>query len=110
MSPQFRASMSALMVMIAAVSFVPVPVAGQAQKAGAKPKTTGDAKPGKAPRTAWGEPDLHGYWATPSSVATPLERPRADAGKEFLSGRGKSGGGEGRCGGRRQVKQSCRVT
>ena|SRR5207249_9040998 len=85
MSPQFRASMSALMVMIAAVSFAPVPVAGQAQKAGAKPKTTGDAKPGKAPRTAWGDPDLHGYWATPSSVATPLERPRADAGKEFLS-------------------------
>src|SRR5229473_407970 len=41
------------------------------------------AAPGKAPRTAWGKPDLQGTWDF--RTITPLERPDAAAGKEFLT-------------------------
>ena len=41
------------------------------------------AKARTAPRTAWGDPDLRGVW-TGSSI-TPLERPEAFAGREFLT-------------------------
>src|SRR5438552_9558505 len=37
----------------------------------------------KAPRTAWGKPDLQGIWDF--RTITPLERPDNVAGKEFLS-------------------------
>lgn len=37
------------------------------------------------PRTPWGHPDLQGFWATPSTVATPLERPESVGGQELLS-------------------------
>jgi hypothetical protein len=36
-----------------------------------------------APRTAWGDADLQGVWA--NATITPLERPKALAGKEVLS-------------------------
>ena len=36
-----------------------------------------------SPRTAWGDPDIGGVWN--SSTVTPLERPEAQAGKEFLT-------------------------
>ena len=45
-----------------------------------------DSTPGTEPwtsRTPWGDPDLQGVWASDS--ATPLERPRALADREFLS-------------------------
>jgi hypothetical protein len=41
------------------------------------------AAPAKAPRTAWGKPDLQGIWDF--RTITPLERPVALAGKEFLT-------------------------
>src|SRR5437588_12534931 len=41
------------------------------------------AAPGKAPRTAWGKPDLEGIWDF--RTITPLERPDNLAGKEFLT-------------------------
>jgi hypothetical protein len=68
----FAAAVAAAVV--AVVSFSLVPLAGQTQSA-----NTG------APRTPWGDPDLQGYWATPSQVATPLERPRDAGEQEFLS-------------------------
>ena len=37
----------------------------------------------KAPRTPDGQPDLEGVWA--NNNATPLQRPKALEGKEFLS-------------------------
>ena len=36
-----------------------------------------------APRTAWGQPDLGGIWDF--RTITPMQRPRAQAGKEFLT-------------------------
>ena len=36
-----------------------------------------------APRTAWGDPDLHGVWT--GSSLTPLERPRDLEGRQFLT-------------------------
>ena len=44
------------------------------------PKTT---KPWAAPRTAWGDPDLHGVWNW--APGTPLERPVEMAGKAVLT-------------------------
>jgi hypothetical protein len=60
---RFAAALAAFLVAIGAAS-----VAGQA--------------PG-APRTPWGHPDLQGLWT--NSTITPLERPAAYAGREFLT-------------------------
>jgi len=49
----------------------------------AEEQTKPASKPGTAPRTAWGDPDLRGVW-TGSSI-TPLERPQEFAGREFLT-------------------------
>ena len=49
----------------------------------AEEQTKSASKPGTAPRTAWGDPDLRGVW-TGSSI-TPLERPEEFAGREFLT-------------------------
>ena len=50
------------------------PAAGWAQ-----PAAEGSA----SPRTPWGDPDIGGVWN--SSTVTPLERPQAQADKEFLT-------------------------
>jgi len=47
-------------------------------------KAAAAAKNWKAPRTAWGDPDLSGYYFNHSGY-TPLERPAALAGKEFYT-------------------------
>jgi hypothetical protein len=44
---------------------------------------TAFAQTWKAPRTAWGHPDLEGIWST--ATITPLERPPELAGKEFFT-------------------------
>src|ERR1051326_1948674 len=41
------------------------------------------AKPGPAPKTGWGEPDLQGTWFVMEAV--PLERSAANAGKQLLT-------------------------
>ncbi len=46
-------------------------------------KKAEEAKPGPAPRTPWGEPDLQGTWELEANI--PLERSAANANKEFLT-------------------------
>src|SRR5471032_848293 len=36
----------------------------------------------RAPRTSWGQPDLHGDYTNKDEANTPLERPRQLAGKD----------------------------
>ena len=70
--PRVQVSVGALALVIAATL---APVAGWAQPA--------SPEGWAAPRTAWGDPDIGGVWN--SSTVTPLERPEAQAGKEFLT-------------------------
>ena len=66
MSHRVIASLSAVAVVVAVLSLSAIPVAAQT-----------------APRTAWGQPDLHGVWDFRS--ITPLQRPEELADKEFLT-------------------------
>ena len=50
---------------------------------GQEPGTAGAAKPGAAPTTAWGAPDLQGIWTAEYFV--PLERAAKFADREFLT-------------------------
>jgi hypothetical protein len=70
-----------LMTVLTAGAIAPGPAAAQTSSAAGKPETRAAAA--KAPRTAWGHPDLQGVWA--NNVATPLERPKELAGRAFLT-------------------------
>jgi hypothetical protein len=75
-----------LAAMIAVASLTTDPVAGQVLPG--PTKATPAAKPAGArsstlPSTPWGDPDLQGVWL--SNSATPLERPKALEGKQFLT-------------------------
>jgi len=61
------------------VAVLQVPVAGQAPASATKTTTV---RAIAVPRTEWGQPDLRGIWNFGS--ATPLQRPDALAGKDFL--------------------------
>ena len=73
---------AALVVVIASVSPLVVPAAGQTQAA---PKTTWTPpRPTYvAPRTPWGDPDLHGVYDFLTRI--PMERPDKYAGKAVLT-------------------------
>src|SRR5262249_47002211 len=70
------ASLGPLVVVIAA--FAPALSAGQTTASGAAA-----TKPLPLPRTPDGQPDLQGIWL--NNDATPLERPKALEGKQFLT-------------------------
>jgi len=74
-------SIGAVLVVTAAV--LQVPVAGQGRAAATK---TTRVATNSVPRTEWGQPDLRGIWDFGS--ATPLQRPDALAGKDFLTDEG----------------------
>ena len=69
-----------LIAVVLLLKFARAPVDAQAQ-AGATAGTT--AKPGPAPTTPWGEPDLQGIWTRDSDE--PLQRPVGYGNKEFLT-------------------------
>ena len=63
-----------------AASVAIVPLAGQTPAAA---RATAVGRSGSVLRTAWGQPDLQGVWA--SNSATPLERPKQLQGRQFLT-------------------------
>jgi hypothetical protein len=86
--------LGALALVLVFVSLARVSMTGQtaapkaAPKAAPAPQATsapkpGLPKPGPAPRTAWGEPDLQGTWFVMENV--PFERSAANANKPFLT-------------------------
>src|SRR5947207_1170507 len=82
MRVRFLASSGALTIAIAGMTLMPASVAGQTSAA-AKPEKTVTAKTWAPPLTPDGQPDLQGVWL--SNSATPLERPKALEGKQFLT-------------------------
>jgi hypothetical protein len=64
-----------VLIALAAISF--------AAQNPAPPKPPALPKPGPAPKTAWGQPDLQGTWFVMEAV--PLERSAANANKPFLT-------------------------
>lgn len=80
MSRRFLELLGVAAVLIAVVlllKFARAPVDAES-RAGSAP-----AKPGPAPSTPWGEPDLQGIWTRDSDE--PLQRPARYANKEFLT-------------------------
>ena len=72
---------AAITAVIVLLKLAPIPIAGQAPAAKA---TAGAAdKPGPAPKTPWGEPDLQGIWTNENDI--PLERPAHLGNKEFFT-------------------------
>jgi hypothetical protein len=73
---------AAVLVAVAlALKFARPSVDAQTQPGNATAGTA--ARPGPAPATAWGEPDLQGIWTRDSDE--PLQRPARYANKEFLT-------------------------
>ena len=81
MNPRSVAPLGA--IAIAIVVLTPVFVSGQAPAAGANATRPVATKPWTPARTPDGQPDLQGVWL--NNDATPLERPKALEGKQFLT-------------------------
>jgi len=82
MKRRFFSSCNLLAAAIAVMMWLPpAPVAGQAPAAAAR--TTTPAKKWTPPKTAWGDPDLHGIWN--NATSTPLQRPGQVDGKPVLT-------------------------
>lgn len=83
MGDRFLTSAGSLAMVLALIQGTTVAVAGQSSPASARAKSPAPTKTWTAPRTPDGQPDLQGVWE--SNGATPLERPKALEGKEFLT-------------------------
>jgi hypothetical protein len=84
MSRRLLTSLGVLVAVILLVKFAPAFVAGQSPAAAdPSPKKETATKPGPAPRTPWGEPDLQGIWT--DEYQTPLQRAARFANKEFFT-------------------------
>jgi hypothetical protein len=78
----FRAAFVGTLAFALVVVFASSTTAGQASSAGVNAKPAAGATY-TAPRTQDGQPDLQGVWA--NNDATPLERPKELAGRQFLT-------------------------
>ena len=81
MRHRYLASFAALAGAAVLLTLAVASMAGQTTPTTAKPPAL--TKPGPAPKTAWGEPDLQGTWFVMEQV--PLERSQANANKPFLT-------------------------
>jgi hypothetical protein len=81
MRRRYFAPLGALAVVLTLVSLIAVSMASQAPSTASKPPAL--PKPGPAPKTAWGEPDLQGTWFVMEAV--PLERSQQNANKPLLT-------------------------
>jgi hypothetical protein len=59
------------------------PLTPLVQTVEAQSQTAKPSRPWRAPKTAWGDPDLQGIWS--NATTTPLERPKQFAGRETLT-------------------------
>ena len=82
MSTRWVTTACTLTGLIAVLSLVAAPAAGQGQATGAK---TAASKAASAPRTPWGDPDLQGTWSGDSAQAIPMQRPAQFAGRADLN-------------------------
>src|SRR5262252_8210040 len=80
MRHRYLASIASAAGVIILVSLAVASIAGQTATT-TKPAAL--PKPGPAPKTAWGEPDLQGTWFVMEQV--PLERSQANANKAVLT-------------------------
>src|SRR5579859_8090128 len=81
--PPFRASLSALAIMLAVGSLASVSAAGQDPVTSRGAKPTAVTNSWTPARTPDGQPDLQGVWLNNS--ATPFERPKSLEGRQFLT-------------------------
>jgi hypothetical protein len=81
MNKRYLAAVSAVaaVALVAALASKPV----TAQRAATAGQAPAPVKTAKAPRTAWGDPDLQGVWKYEAAI--PLERPAQLAGRETLT-------------------------
>jgi hypothetical protein len=82
MSHRFHVSLSAIVVVSAAVSLPTTPVAGQSQTT-ATTSLPVDAKNWKPARTPWGDPDLAGIYSNSDESGIPFERPAQFEGRRL---------------------------
>src|SRR5436309_994435 len=86
MSRRVLALLAAVAIITSILGFVAIAEAARGQRDQISPSDTKSkvaAKLWKLPRTPWGHPDLQGIWDY--RTITPLERPSALSGKQFLT-------------------------
>jgi hypothetical protein len=69
--------------MLLLIMAIPADLAAQTPQPTSERIVSAQSRPSKPFRTPWGDPDLQGTWT--NSTTTPLERPAALAGREFLT-------------------------
>src|SRR5713101_10176479 len=84
MTSRISAFGRATAVAVAGAWLSSMPIAGQSAQQG--PGAAGESKSSwTVPRTAWGDPDLHGIYTSNDNAGVPVERPAKFGTREFLT-------------------------